>query len=306
MEHLHLFGSGTYSANGLAAAAALSAIAVIILGTVVWIRARDSAAGVLFFAITAAASGWLGSFAMMYASHNADVALVWARAANFAAALIAPAVFHFAAVYIGRAHALRHLIAISWAVCGVIGVLSTTSALIPAVHHFAWGFYPAPTLLLLPAFIVDLLLLAASVRFLWIAYQTSEGRARERASMLIVAFALGALSMTDYLPSLGIGVGPIGHIAMLAFAIVAATAIWRHQLADVTPEYAAGTILETMKNAVLVVDRSAVIGCPAVIVVVDHLCFVKWEIALWRSGYSRGQVQMIGIEATLRSHRCLP
>ena len=63
----------------------------------------------LFFAITAAASGWLGSFSLMYASRHAEAALVWARLGNFFAALVTPAIFHFAAVYVGRERALRRV-----------------------------------------------------------------------------------------------------------------------------------------------------------------------------------------------------
>src|SRR5437763_10026690 len=72
---------------------------------------------------------------MMYASTNADAALMWARLGNFFAALVAPAIFHFAAIYVGRARALRNVIAASWALCAILGILSTTSLLIPSVQR---------------------------------------------------------------------------------------------------------------------------------------------------------------------------
>src|SRR5437763_1634431 len=88
-------GKGGVGANGLALAAAFSAAAIVILGIAVAVRGRMSAPGMLFGAITLAIGGWLGSFALMYASRSAEAALFWARAGNFAAALIAPAIFHF-------------------------------------------------------------------------------------------------------------------------------------------------------------------------------------------------------------------
>ena len=254
MEHVHLFAGGAYGAHALSVAAAFSALFILILGVGVGVRGRASGSGVLFFAITAAASGWLASFSLMYASQAAATALVWARVGNFFAALVTPAIFHFAAVYVGRTRALRKVIAASWTLCVILGALSATSLLIPSVQPFAWGFYPKPTLYLAPAVVIYIGTLANGIRLLLGARRASEGGARERASMLLVACGIGALTLLDYVPTLGIG--PVGHIAMLAFTVVAATAIWRFQQIDVTPEYAAESILETMKSAVLVVDMA--------------------------------------------------
>src|SRR5204863_4886889 len=96
--------------------------------------------------------------------------------------------------------------------------------------------------------------LATDARLLLAARRRSEGRARERATLILGAFVSGAMTMFVYLP--GLGIGPIGEFAMLAFVIVASTAIWRFQVVDVTPEYAAESVLETMKSAVLVVDMA--------------------------------------------------
>src|SRR5262245_17587233 len=111
VSELHLFAGGTYVAHALSIAAAFSALVILILGIAVGVRGRASAAGVLFFAATAAASGWLASFSLMYASQLAGAALVWARVGNFFAALVTPAIFHFAAIYVGRARPLRRVIA---------------------------------------------------------------------------------------------------------------------------------------------------------------------------------------------------
>ena len=257
MENVHLFAGGTYGAHALSVAAAFSALVILILGIGVGVRGRRSGSSILFFAITAAASGWLGSFSLMYASQTAEAALVWARVGNVFAALVTPAIFHFAAVYVGRARALRKVIAISWALCVILGTLSATSLLIPAVQKFAWGFYPKPTLYLAPAVLIYIGTLGNGVRLLMAARRASEGSARDRATMLLVACGIGALTLLDYVPTLGIG--PVGHIAMFTFTVVAATAIWRFQLVDVTPEYASESILETMKSAVLVVDMSGTI-----------------------------------------------
>src|SRR5207253_3329082 len=66
-------------------------------------------------------------------------------------------------------------------------------------------------------------------------------------------------AFVDYLPTMGYDVYPWGYIPVLAFGILAATAVWRYQLVDFTPEFAAPQILETMKGAVLVADMSGTI-----------------------------------------------
>ncbi|HET7433102.1 MAG TPA: EAL domain-containing protein, partial [Thermoanaerobaculia bacterium] len=67
-------------------------------------------------------------------------------------------------------------------------------------------------------------------------------------------FVLGSFATIDYIPALGVDMHPVGFMAALAFVVAASTAIWRFELGDLTPQYAASQILETMKGAVIVVD----------------------------------------------------
>jgi diguanylate cyclase (GGDEF)-like protein/PAS domain S-box-containing protein len=65
------------------------------------------------------------------------------------------------------------------------------------------------------------------------------------------------LAFIDYFPAAGFAVHPIGYMAVLAFAVVGGSALARHHTIDLTPEYAATQILETMKSAVLLVGMDA-------------------------------------------------
>jgi diguanylate cyclase (GGDEF)-like protein/PAS domain S-box-containing protein len=248
----------TFHLNGLAGASAFTALVVFILGMAVLIR-RRSLPHALFFVVTTTVSAWSGAFAFLYGETSAKDALVWARAGNLAACFVAPALFHFVAVFLQRGRSLRYQIAAAWGGCFVVGVVTSLPFAIPGVRHYQWGYYPASqpaSALVLVAYIV---VIGAAVRMLWNAYNTSEGVMRERAASLAIAFGVGALAVIDYLPAIGLDVYPAGHIAILAFAIIAASAITRFQLVDVTPAFAAGQLLETMKNAVLVVDMGGII-----------------------------------------------
>jgi diguanylate cyclase (GGDEF)-like protein/PAS domain S-box-containing protein len=248
----------TFHAEGLAGAAAVSALATLILGTVVLIRGR-SLIHVLFFIVTAAVAMWSAAFAVMFGAFDAATALVWARVANLAAALISPAVFHFAAVFVGNARKLRFQIMTAWAGCVAIGIITSLPSFIPRVRHYSWGFYPASQPESVIELVVYMVVIASALRLLWTAYATSEGVMRERSASLAVAFGVGALAIVDYLPAIGVDVYPAGHIAVLAFVIIAATVVTRFELVDVTPAFAAGQLLETMKNAVVVVDMNGII-----------------------------------------------
>jgi len=251
--HLLLEGGG-FGGNGLAWATLITAAAILLLGVAVLLRARGFTS-VLFFLITLATTGWLGSFAFMYAAGDPSAALTFARIGHFSAALIPAAVFHFAANYVGKGRTLRPLARLFWMVCFAVAAIgATTDLFIPAVRKYAWGYYPGGTLTNLIWVLALTGVMGAAIRLLWMAYRDSEAKSRERNGALLLAFMLAPLAGVDYLPTIGIDMYPVGYMALLAFVIVSATAAWNFHVVDLTPAYAAGQILETMKSAVLLVD----------------------------------------------------
>ena len=235
-------------------------MAVLLLGLGALARGRRLVVSRLFFVITLTAAGWLASFAGMYAAVDAAAALTLGRLGFFFGALVPAAVFHFATEFVGRRRRYAPTILVFWLACAGAGIIGlTTDAVIGYVRLYAWGYYamgrPFGGLVVL-GFVA---IFIASVHLFWRSYRNAEGKARERALTLLLAFLLGLLGMFDYLPSVGIDLQPIGYVAALGFFIVAATAVWRFETADITPEFAAGQILETMKGAVLVADMSGTI-----------------------------------------------
>ena len=251
-----LLAPGSYSANALSIATGIASVVVLVLGAGILLRGRRHAAHRLFFLLTLIIASWLVAFGLMYASASEDVALRWARLGYLFGALIPPAVFHFAAEATGgrrRAGAAIGFLWVAGAAAGTAGLLTT---LIPGVYHYPWGFYPIgrPLGALIVLFYAAVLI--AAIHRFWRAYRSTEGEAHERAGALLIAFVLGALGMFDYLPSVGIDLQPKGYLAELTLVVVAASAIWRFRLSDITPAYAAGQILDTMKGSVVVVDMT--------------------------------------------------
>ncbi len=241
--------------GSLAMATLLTGAAILTLGLVVVARKRATLLTYLFFIITLAASGWLGFFSLVYSASSAKRAIEFARLASAFSSILPAATFHFTTTYIGRRRSLRNGILFCWAFCGTIALLElATPYFVVDVRHFDWGYYPIGSPYNAVWIFVFACILIAAIRLLWRASKTSEGIERRRALSLMVAFAVSMLAMIDFLPSIGIDVLPLGFLAVVAFIAIAAHAIWRYRLIEITQEYAAGQILATMKGSVIVVD----------------------------------------------------
>jgi diguanylate cyclase (GGDEF)-like protein/PAS domain S-box-containing protein len=221
----------------------------------VLLRARARFVTFLFFVITVGASGWLAFFAMMYGAASQAHAIAFARVAAAFSSILPAATFHFAAAYVSRRRQLQNLITFCWMFCGGIALLEiATPYFVTGVRHFGWGYYPIGSDYNIAWVVIFAGMFAAAIRMLWRAARSSEGTERKRARSLVAGFSIGMLAMIDFLPSIGFDVPPLGFIAILAFIVIAAHAIRRYNLVELTPEYAAAQILGTMKGSVIVVD----------------------------------------------------
>ncbi|MFB6240579.1 MAG: hypothetical protein ABEJ46_03290, partial [Gemmatimonadota bacterium] len=82
-----------------------------------------------------------------------------------------------------------------------------------------------------------------------------EGDERRRVGWLLAGISVASLGAADYLPSFGVEVPPVGSIFALAGLGLIAVAVVRYRLGDLTPGYAAETILATIPDPVIVCDR---------------------------------------------------
>jgi diguanylate cyclase (GGDEF)-like protein/PAS domain S-box-containing protein len=239
----------------LALATLFTAAAILALGGIVLLRSRARFVTFLFFVITVGASGWLAFFALMYGAASTAHATAFARVAAAFSSILPAATFHFAATYVSRRRALQNVITFCWMFCSGIALLEVaTPYFVTGVRHFDWGYYPIGSTYNISWVVIFAGMFATAIRMLWRAAQSSEGMERKRARSLVAGFSIAMLAMIDFLPTVGIDVPPLGFIAILAFIAIAAHAIRRYNLVELTPEYAASQILATMKGSVIVVD----------------------------------------------------
>ena len=88
---------------------------------------------------------------------------------------------------------------------------------------------------------------AGSMGHYWTEYRKAEpGTHKLRIYTLMMAFGIGYAGSVDFVATYGIPLYPFGYLAILGFVALAAWAIWKYRLVDITPAFAANQIIETM------------------------------------------------------------
>ncbi len=247
-----------YSIPTLAAMAA-----VLLLGLFVLVRERISTVSVAFTLVTLVVGIWLFCFSVVYSSGDEQTALWWGKAAYLGVPFIAPATYQFTVVvlHLYRYPLYRWLVWAGWAVSALCAWAAIfTDLLVSGVQRFWWGYYTRYGPLGLPFILFFGALLVASMAHYWRAYRSMPpGRRKQRVRALMLAFAVGYPGVVDFVATYGIPLYPFGYLPILAFVLAAGRAIWVYRLVDITPAFAARQIIDTMTDALLVLDRDGLI-----------------------------------------------
>jgi diguanylate cyclase (GGDEF)-like protein/PAS domain S-box-containing protein len=249
-----LFDPASYAFNAFAIPTLMTAGAMCVLGVAVLLRERGSAEARSFSLLAAAICIWLTCFSLMYLAAGEGVALVWARSAYLGIAFIPSALYHFAVVVTHSRR--RRRAAAGWLLSAVFAVAMVGSgALVRDLYSYRWGFYPRFRWLGAPFLAFFFAMLALSLREYWHAYRTARpGTHRLRTRSLLAGFAIAYLGSFDYVAAYGAPLYPFGYLAVLVFIVVLADTLRRYRLVDLTPAFAAGQILATVADPVIVCD----------------------------------------------------
>lgn len=234
----------------------LTCLMVFFLALRIHFRARRNRAALNFGWAMVSVGIWQFAYAFVYSSNHPETALAWARAGYLGAPFIAPALYHFIAVFLGIEQQRKLLIRAGWifgVICSVVAI--TGDDLLAGVHSYSWGFYPRYGWFSIP-FITGFsaLLIGGLVELSFHARDDSEIKSR-RVRYLLFGLSFATLGAIDFLPKYGIGVLPLGSIPILVFGIASARALRSVDFIDITPSVAAHEVLETMADAVIVCDR---------------------------------------------------
>ncbi len=256
-----LFNPANYAFSPNAIPTLVTAAALLLLGLTVLIRERISPVSVLFFLMALSVSLWLFGFSWMYSATNEGVALWWAKAAYLGVPFIPSAIYHFTvvALRIYQRHKVR--VWISWTISALFtAVILPTNALHIAMYRYPWGYYPKYGWLGLPFMTFFFSIMLISLHHYWMEYRKAKpGTHKNRIKWLSIAFAGAYIASLDFLPKYGVGFYPLGYLAVFAWLVFVERAIWRYQLVDITPAFAADPIIRTMADALLVLDHDGIL-----------------------------------------------
>lgn len=257
-----ILNNANYVFNPYAVPPGLTACLTLLLGVAAVIKEGCSLVSRTFLGMTATTFIWLSSFSLMYCAKNREVALWWAKFAYIGIAFIPTSVYTFTASVLKLPRQRKRLcyLFLGLSLLFLMAVLKTDK-LISGLHHYWWGPYPKYGGLgvLYLTFFLGITILSLS------DFRTQYRKARPgslhylRVRALFIAFVTVYLGSIDFLPKFGIAIYPVGYLPVLVFMALVAYTIARYQLKDITPTLAAQQILNTMTNALIVIDQDKMI-----------------------------------------------
>lgn len=239
----------------------LTSAILLSLGIAVLLRDRASQISRIFFLMLATTSFWLFAFSWMYSASDESTATWWAKVAYLDIPFICAAIYHFTVLVLEIYQQHRRLVLVSWLLSTVFASSSLLSdALISGVYNYWWGYYPRYSWLALPFLTYFMVMLAMSGRHYLVKYRACPPGARKmRIKWFLIGCVGPLIASVDFLPKLGVPVYPVGFLAILWWLSFVGFAVWEYHILHITPSFAADQILQTMADAVLVIDQDGVI-----------------------------------------------
>ncbi len=257
MPH-HLFDPGHYHLSLLALQTLLIGLGIIFLGLFALFRMRQTPVSITFFLMTLTVGQWLVTYAWVYATDDIQLAHWWAKAGYVGIAFVPAAVSSYIATIVQDYEKLKFRLPIYWSISTLFLILIlTTDIQFSSLQHYSWGYYPRYGLSSLPFILFFFWVVLESLFRLFRAYRSLEkGTPQSLAAReLLVGLLVGSIASVDYLIGFGVNFPPVGYIPILLFVIITTPSVLCDRLIAITPAFAARQIIDTMNDALLVLDR---------------------------------------------------
>lgn len=258
----HLFDPALYRLNLLTLQTFLVGMAIIILGVFALIRMKRSPVSLMFFLMTLMVGEWLVAYSWLYAATDVQVAFWWAKFGYLGIAFVPAVVSSYISSIVQDYEKVKIRLPAYWSLSTIFLVLILATDLqFSSLHHYSWGYYPRYGLTSLPFILFFFWVILESIFRLFKAYQNLEKGTPQSvaARELLVGMLVGTVASIDYLTGFGLGIPPIGYIPVFFFVVVTTPSVLSNRLVAITPAFAARQIIETMNDALLVLDREGII-----------------------------------------------
>jgi PAS domain S-box-containing protein len=231
------------------------------LGITVLFRERGSRVSLALCLLTMSVAVWLLSIGTVYATLHEPLALWWVRTEHVGVTFIPSLVLLFTLVILQRLEEFRAVAWGSLVISGLFyGSILATDWFITGLYRYPWGYYSRYGPLSVAFLVFFFSLLLGSLRLLQVELdRAAPGVPRQRIKSLLAAFGVGYLGAVDYLGAYGIPVYPFGYVPVFGFVVLMSATVWRYRLREITPALAAEPIIQTMADALLVLDREGTV-----------------------------------------------
>ena len=247
--------------NPLAIQTILTSLGVLCLGTFALIRERGTKLSVAFFIVTLTMGAWLFCFSWMYSAPDERIAMWWAKSAYIGVCFIPSAVYHYGKLLRGDMEFSKSATLVFGLGALFVLVSIATDMLFGSLYHYKWGYYPKYGIGSIPFLLYFFGVMIDAIRNASIeSRRAPTGSIRKmRAKAVLLSFAVGYLASFDYLAAWGVPLYPFGYVLILCFICLSGYSIMHYQLLNITPALAANQIVETMQDALIVLDMEGII-----------------------------------------------
>ncbi len=188
-------------------------------------------------------SVWLFGYSGMYASKNAEEALIWARIGFVGIIFIPITCYHFT-IEVLKIKNKMPVIALYFIGLPFV-VLSPTGYIYKGINNYFWGFYPKIGSLyhLFPMLFLILFIYSFILLFInFIKIKRQDYFRYNQAKYLVFAYLFANIGVVDFLPKYGIEIYPFGYLAAVGWMSLLAYAIVKYRLMEITFAFKKGTV----------------------------------------------------------------
>ncbi len=256
-----LYANIPYTFNLLSVQSLVVSLAFVALGTRHMIREQASPVSVVFFILSASIGLWLFGYSWMYGAVDIYLATWWAKVGFIGVICIPAAVYHFVSLVLGDYAQVRKSVLFVWITAALFITLHlAVNFIFEGLYLFTWGYYPRLGASSIPFLVYFCGLMLVALRSsLLIVRRSTNSSTVQRARILVTLFLLALVAGLDFLPAFGVTWYPFGYLAVLACLVIAALSIKQYRFKVITPAFAAQEILQTMNEALFVLDADGIV-----------------------------------------------
>ena len=254
--------NAAYSLTPLAVQTAAVALSVTLLGIYALIRDQGSRVSVAYFIQTTSIGVWLYAFSRMYSATDVNIAMWWAKVAYIGIGSIPAAVYNLTALIQQDYERLRKRVLIFWIISALfITLILTTDIQFKTLYHYWWGYFPKYGVTGIPFMLYFFTVMIITFRSYAAGYRNviRDSIEKRRSRILILAFAIGSFAVVDFLGTFGIPWYPLGYVAIFLYTMISGYSIVRYLFTPITAAFASRQIIDTMKDALIVIDSDGII-----------------------------------------------